>query len=142
MFPVDVLISFADGSQVRERWDGAERWIRYEHVRGARAVSAQLDPGRVPFTIESSTVYATIAPTINDNAGRMGYDAAGGRVLFRPFTGNDPAAETYLLTQDMSPFVTVGNSSGIVMGVVGGGLDEGADDLYVHDLIAGLADGP
>ena len=40
-------ISFADGSQVRERWDGAERWIRYEHVRGARAVSAQVDPGRV-----------------------------------------------------------------------------------------------
>jgi hypothetical protein len=47
VFPVDVLVSFANGDKVRERWDGRDRWKMYTYERGSRAVSAQVDPGRV-----------------------------------------------------------------------------------------------
>ena len=46
IFPVDVVTTFADGSQKREHWDGRGRWIRYTYD-GPRAVSAQVDPDRV-----------------------------------------------------------------------------------------------
>jgi hypothetical protein len=45
--PVDVLVTFADGSQRRETWDGQARWQRYTFDRASRAVSAQVDPDRV-----------------------------------------------------------------------------------------------
>jgi hypothetical protein len=47
VFPVDVLVSFADGQRVRESWDGRDRWKRFTWQRGARAGSAQIDPDRV-----------------------------------------------------------------------------------------------
>ena len=47
VFPVDVRITFDDGSQVRERWDGRERWTLMTFDRTARAVSAEVDPDRV-----------------------------------------------------------------------------------------------
>ncbi len=37
-FPVDVLTTFANGEQVRERWDGLERRVIYTYERSARAV--------------------------------------------------------------------------------------------------------
>jgi hypothetical protein len=46
-FPVDVLTTFANGEQVRERWGGRERWRTYTYDRGARATSVQVDPDRV-----------------------------------------------------------------------------------------------
>ena len=46
-FPVDVLVSFSDGHQERERWDGRARWQTFTYDRPARAVSAQVDPERV-----------------------------------------------------------------------------------------------
>jgi hypothetical protein len=45
--PIDVLVSFADGRQVRERWDGRDRWKLYRWERAARAATAQVDPDRV-----------------------------------------------------------------------------------------------
>jgi hypothetical protein len=47
VMPVDVLVSFADGQQVRERWDGRDRWRLYRWDRPARALTAQIDPDRV-----------------------------------------------------------------------------------------------
>ncbi len=47
LFPVDVLVTFEDGTQVRERWNGRDRWHLYQYDRPARAVSAQVDPDRV-----------------------------------------------------------------------------------------------
>ena len=48
MFPVDVLVTFENGEEVRWRWDGARA---LEGVRdrqaGPRARSAQVDPDRV-----------------------------------------------------------------------------------------------
>ena len=46
-FPVDVLVTFSDGHQERERWDGRARWQTFTYDRPARAVSAQIDPERV-----------------------------------------------------------------------------------------------
>ena len=45
--PVDVLVSFADGQRVRDRWDGRDRWKACRWERPARAVTAQVDPERV-----------------------------------------------------------------------------------------------
>lgn len=47
IFPVDVLVTLANGEQIREHWDGVDRWKAYTYDRGARAVAAQVDPDRV-----------------------------------------------------------------------------------------------
>ena len=44
VFPVDVLVKFDDGEQVRERWDGQDRWVRYTYEKKAKLVSAEIDP--------------------------------------------------------------------------------------------------
>ena len=46
-FPVDVLVTFRNGQQVTEQWDGRERWKLYTYERAAQALSAQVDPGRI-----------------------------------------------------------------------------------------------
>ncbi|HEX7283285.1 MAG TPA: M1 family metallopeptidase [Vicinamibacterales bacterium] len=45
--PVDILVTFSDGHQERERWNGAGRWVTLTYDRPARAVAAQIDPERV-----------------------------------------------------------------------------------------------
>ncbi len=47
IFPVTVLITFADGSTRRDSWDGGGRWTRFTVENRSRAVSAQVDPDRV-----------------------------------------------------------------------------------------------
>ncbi len=47
VFPVDVVTTFANDDKVRETWDGRERWRAYTYDRPSRAVSAQVDPGRI-----------------------------------------------------------------------------------------------
>jgi hypothetical protein len=47
IFPVDVRVTFADGQQVTERWDGRDRWRLFTFDRDAAAVSAEIDPDRV-----------------------------------------------------------------------------------------------
>jgi hypothetical protein len=47
VFPVDVLVRFEDGSQVRERWDGRDRWRAWRYERAARAREANVDPDHV-----------------------------------------------------------------------------------------------
>jgi hypothetical protein len=44
IFPVDVLVKFDNGEQVREHWDGRDRWVRYSYTKKARLVSAEIDP--------------------------------------------------------------------------------------------------
>ena len=46
-FPVDVLVTFENGEQARERWDGQARWQTYFYEEPTRAVSVQVDPDRV-----------------------------------------------------------------------------------------------
>lgn len=47
VFPVDVLVTFSNGEQARESWDGQARWHAFTFDRPVRAVSAQVDPERV-----------------------------------------------------------------------------------------------
>jgi len=46
-FPVDVLVTFADGTQASEHWDGRDRWKLYTYERPAKARSAVVDPNHV-----------------------------------------------------------------------------------------------
>jgi hypothetical protein len=46
-FPVELLVTFDDGSQTRERWDGRERWKLYRYTKPVRAREAAVDPDRV-----------------------------------------------------------------------------------------------
>jgi hypothetical protein len=47
MFPVDVLVTFEDGTTARERWDGRTRWTLYRYTRPVKAKDAVVDPERV-----------------------------------------------------------------------------------------------
>jgi hypothetical protein len=44
IFPVDLEVTFDDGSTATEHWDGQDRWIRYQYDRKAQIASAQIDP--------------------------------------------------------------------------------------------------
>lgn len=61
IFPVDVLVTFSNGEQTRETWDGRARWHAFTFERPVQAVSAQVDPERVllldtNFTNNSKTM--------------------------------------------------------------------------------------
>jgi hypothetical protein len=47
IFPVDLVVTFEDGSTARERWDGRDRWKLYRYTRSAKAKQAVVDPDRV-----------------------------------------------------------------------------------------------
>ncbi len=47
VFPVDVVTTFADGAEVRERWDGVDRRVVYEYERPTPASTVRIDPERV-----------------------------------------------------------------------------------------------
>ena len=47
IFPVDVLITFNSGEQVRERWDGRNRWVSYVYERATGIDNVVVDPDRV-----------------------------------------------------------------------------------------------
>lgn len=62
-FPVDVRITFAGGEEIRERWDGRDRWKLFEYLREARAVSAEVDPERVLLLdLDRTNNSATLEP--------------------------------------------------------------------------------
>src|SRR2546425_10843413 len=44
VLPVDLLVRFENGEQVRETWDGRATWKRFTYEKEARASSAMLDP--------------------------------------------------------------------------------------------------
>lgn len=67
-FPVDVLVTFSDGHQERERWDGRARWQNFSYDRPARAVSAQVDPERVLLLDTNFTNNSKTLEPANDRA--------------------------------------------------------------------------
>ncbi len=44
VLPVDLLVRFENGEQVRETWDGRATWKRFTYEKRARAASAVVDP--------------------------------------------------------------------------------------------------
>jgi hypothetical protein len=47
VFPVDVVTTFENGEEVRERWDGRERWRLFTYDRRSRPARVVVDPERV-----------------------------------------------------------------------------------------------
>ena len=47
VFPVDVLLVFEDGSEVRRQWDGRYRWRLFVEERPTKLAWAEVDPDRV-----------------------------------------------------------------------------------------------
>ena len=43
-YPVDILVRFTDASEVRERWDGSYRWVRFSYERDAPLDRVVVDP--------------------------------------------------------------------------------------------------
>ena len=46
VFPQEILIRFSDGREVRETWDGRDRWRRFVYTGPEKVVSAEVDPDR------------------------------------------------------------------------------------------------
>jgi hypothetical protein len=46
-FPVEVLLAFEDGDEIRQRWDGQERWKLFVVERPSKLDYAAIDPDRV-----------------------------------------------------------------------------------------------
>jgi hypothetical protein len=44
VFPIEIDVRFENGENVRERWDGQDRWVRYEFEKKAKVASVVLDP--------------------------------------------------------------------------------------------------
>ncbi len=52
VFPQEILVVFEDGEEVRETWDGKDRWIRFEYLRPVRLEMARIDPdNKIPLDI-------------------------------------------------------------------------------------------
>jgi hypothetical protein len=47
IFPIDVRVTFGDGSTVIERWDGRDRWRAFTYRKPARVTTVEVDPRRV-----------------------------------------------------------------------------------------------
>jgi aminopeptidase N len=44
VMPVEVEVKFDNGETLREHWDGANRWTKFEYEKKAKVVSAEIDP--------------------------------------------------------------------------------------------------
>lgn len=69
-FPVDVLVTFANGDQAREKWDGRARWTLLTFDKTVKAVSAQVDPERVLLLDTNFTNNSKTTEPVGDAAAR------------------------------------------------------------------------
>ena len=67
-FPVDVLVTFSNGEQAREKWDGRGRWAVFTFDRPFKAVSAQIDPERVLLLDTNYTNNSRITEPVSEQA--------------------------------------------------------------------------
>jgi len=47
ILPVTAEIVFDDGTRIRERWNGVDRWTKFTYTRKAQIVSVEIDPDHV-----------------------------------------------------------------------------------------------
>jgi hypothetical protein len=47
ILPLTVEIIFDDGTRIRERWNGVDRWIKFTYTRNAKIVSTEIDPDHI-----------------------------------------------------------------------------------------------
>jgi hypothetical protein len=56
--PVELRVEFEDGREIRESWDGRERWKRFRYVSPLKVVRAQVDPERkIAIDVDPSNNY-------------------------------------------------------------------------------------
>jgi hypothetical protein len=61
--PVTVLVRFADGAVIRDRWDGKAGWRTYRFLRAAPVVEARVDPeGRIFVDVKPENDGMTASP--------------------------------------------------------------------------------
>jgi hypothetical protein len=68
ILPLTVETVFDDGTRLRERWNGVDRWTNFTYTRNARIVSAEIDPDHTvlldsnffnnSYTTQSNTIPA------------------------------------------------------------------------------------
>ncbi len=46
VFPIEVRVTFEDGSRQLEAWDGRNRWARWDYARAAPVQTVEIDPDR------------------------------------------------------------------------------------------------
>jgi hypothetical protein len=46
-FPIEVQVVFDDGTEVTEKWDGQDRWVRFDYDKHAKVDTVRVDPERV-----------------------------------------------------------------------------------------------
>jgi hypothetical protein len=52
VFPQEILVVFEDGEELRETWDGRDRWIRFEYLRPVGLKMVRIDPDdKIPLDI-------------------------------------------------------------------------------------------
>jgi hypothetical protein len=49
ILPVTAEIVFDDGTHIRERWNGVDRWTKFTYTRSAKIISAEIDPDHTIF---------------------------------------------------------------------------------------------
>jgi Peptidase family M1 domain len=64
ILPVTVEIVFDDGTRVRERWNGVDRWTKFTYTRNAKIVSAEIDPDHT-ILLDSNLFNNSYATTSN-----------------------------------------------------------------------------
>ncbi|MBN1222878.1 MAG: M1 family metallopeptidase [Candidatus Aminicenantes bacterium] len=66
VFPQEILVTFENGEEVREEWDGRGRWKKYVYERSFRLKSAQIDPeGKMVLDIDTINNSAVLKPNTN-----------------------------------------------------------------------------
>ncbi|MBI4517189.1 MAG: M1 family metallopeptidase [Deltaproteobacteria bacterium] len=75
--PVDITVGFEDGTETAERWDGHDRWRRFEYLGPQRVEYAFIDRyGKLPLDvnlINNSRMRATGTRGVIRLAGRWGF---------------------------------------------------------------------
>jgi len=66
VIPVEVRMVFANADTVLQTWDGQDRWIKYEFIKPAKLVSAEVDPER---KLVLDTSFANNSRTIQSHKG-------------------------------------------------------------------------
>jgi len=62
-FPQEILITFEDGQEIRETWDGKNRWVRYTYTKPQKLKSVQIDPdNRIILDIDHLNNYKVYKP--------------------------------------------------------------------------------
>jgi len=63
VFPQEILVVFEDGEEVRETWDGKDRWKRFKYSGPGKLKMARLDPEfKIPLDVNQTNNSRLAAP--------------------------------------------------------------------------------